>query len=49
LVLIPGIRDLSPFLMLFAVVAWLFWFCLLVWKGLRLGWWLVARRVARAT
>jgi hypothetical protein len=38
LVLIPGIGALSNFPMLFAALAWLFWLCLLVWKGLRLAW-----------
>jgi hypothetical protein len=47
LVLIPGIRELSPFLMLFAVLAWLFWFGLLVWKALKLAWRLVGK-AARA-
>jgi hypothetical protein len=49
LVLIPGLGALSRLPMLFALPAWVFWFCLLVWKGLRLGWRVVARRVARAT
>lgn len=48
LVLIPGIGALSKLPMLFALPAWLFWFGLLVWKGLRLGWRLAARRMSHA-
>jgi len=48
LVLVPGIREIAPFVMLFALLAWLFWLCLLLWKGLKLGWRLTARRVANA-
>lgn len=46
LVLIPGIRELSRLPMLFAALAWLFWFGLLVWKGLRAGWRRAAQGVA---
>ena len=38
LVLIHVTRDFSTFPMLFAVLAWLYWFALLVWKILRGGW-----------
>jgi hypothetical protein len=48
LVLIPGVGTLSRLPMPFALLAWLFWFGLLVWKGLRLGWRLAARGMARA-
>lgn len=44
LVLIPVIGALSKLPMLFAALAWLFWFGLAIWKGLRLGWRLAARR-----
>jgi hypothetical protein len=34
--------------MLFAAVAWLYWFGLLLWKLLRLAWRLAARRMVHA-
>jgi hypothetical protein len=42
LVVIPATGDLSQFPMAFALLAWLFWLCLLLWKGLKLGWRLTA-------
>jgi hypothetical protein len=48
LVVIPATSDLSQFPMAFASLAWLFWFCLLVWKGLRLGGRLAARGFAHS-
>jgi hypothetical protein len=49
LVVIPATQDLSCYLMVFAALAWLFWFCLLVWKWLSLSWQLAARRVTHGT
>lgn len=37
LFLIPGLRDWSVLPGLFACLAWLYWFALLIWKGLRGG------------
>jgi hypothetical protein len=36
--LIPVVREFSELPMLFALLAWLWWFGLLVWKTLRSGW-----------
>lgn len=38
LVLTPASHEISPLPMLFAVLAWLYWFSLLIWKILRSGW-----------
>jgi hypothetical protein len=48
LVLIPVFGALSKLPMLFAAVAWLYWFGLLLWKLLRLAWRLAARRMVHA-
>jgi hypothetical protein len=38
MVIIPGVREFSRIPMLLAVLAWLYWFGLLVWKTIRGGW-----------
>jgi hypothetical protein len=45
LVLVPGVRELAPFLMLFALLGWLYWFVLLVWKSGRACWLLATHRL----
>ena len=47
LVLIPWIYVLSGLPMLCAMLAWLYWFGLLVWKMLRGGWWLTKLAIRR--
>jgi len=44
--LIPGVREFSELPMFFAVLAWFWWFGLLVWKSVRSGWRLARRGIA---
>ncbi|MGD0292450.1 MAG: hypothetical protein ABSB30_01215 [Terracidiphilus sp.] len=46
IVLIPVIDAASKLPMLFALLAWLWWFGLLVWKSFRYGWRLARRVIA---
>ncbi|MFZ1085402.1 MAG: hypothetical protein WAN35_10585 [Terracidiphilus sp.] len=46
MVLIPVTRYWSEFPIDFAAWSWLYWICLLLWKSLRCGWWLVRQRTA---
>ena len=48
MVLIPGVREVSEFAAFFALLAWLWWFGLLVWTGLRSGWRLIRRTKPQA-
>jgi hypothetical protein len=48
MVLIPGTRDIANFPMLVAVLGWIYWLALLVWKGFRTGWRLVMPKPAAA-
>jgi len=45
--LIPVVDDLARLPALIAMLAWFWWFGLLVWKTLRFGWWQLSRAIAR--
>jgi len=45
IVLIPGIRDFASWIMLFALIGWLYWFVLLIWMSGRACWRLVLHRL----
>jgi len=48
LVVVPGIRETVPFLMLFAALAWLDWFGLVAWRSFRAGWLPAMQRFAHS-